>query len=281
MIKTMRKHMARLCLCALMCIVMAVSVTGPAMAFADSGGDTVSNITIRITPPSGWATQRAEVEVRITDNVGGGFQSAQVKAGGQGWKDVTGELEQTENRHYYIAEITENCTISVCVTGLDGRTYEKSEYIHCFNTASDDRSAAVSGQDNSGASSTPSELTTTSVSPVPTGQGTVVDNVTGENSREFFTIATQDENTFYLIIDRQSNSENVYFLDTVKESDLLSLAEKDKDTENNGVSAMADRINEGYIITDSIHIGKTEFVLGRLDSKIPMFVTWACKGGDN
>ena len=44
---------------------------------------------------------------------------------------------------------------------------------------------------------------------------------------------------------------------------------------------MADRINEGYIITDSIHIGQTEFVLGRLDSKIPMFVTWACKGGDN
>ena len=44
---------------------------------------------------------------------------------------------------------------------------------------------------------------------------------------------------------------------------------------------MAERINEGYIITDSIHIGQTEFVLGKLDSKIPMFVTWACKGGDN
>ena len=44
---------------------------------------------------------------------------------------------------------------------------------------------------------------------------------------------------------------------------------------------MADRINEGYIITDSIHIGQMEFVLGKLDSKIPMFVTWACKGGDN
>ena len=44
---------------------------------------------------------------------------------------------------------------------------------------------------------------------------------------------------------------------------------------------MADRINEGYIITDSIHIGQMEFVLGNLDSKIPMFVTWACKGGDN
>ena len=41
------------------------------------------------------------------------------------------------------------------------------------------------------------------------------------------------------------------------------------------------RINEGYVITDSIQIGETEFVLGKLDSKIPMYVTWACKGGDN
>lgn len=237
--KTMRKRMASLFLCALMCIVMAVSVTGPALAFADSGGDDVSNITIRITPPSGWATQRADVEVRITDNVGAGFQSAQVKVGGKGWKDVTGELEQTENRHYYIAEVTENCTVSVCVTGLDGRTYEKSEYIHCFNTASDDRSATVSGQDSPGTSSTPSEPTAPSVSKVPAGQGTVVENVTNEDGREFFTIATQDENTFYLIIDRQSSSENVYFLDTVKESDLLSLAEKDRETES-GVSAVPD-----------------------------------------
>ncbi len=44
---------------------------------------------------------------------------------------------------------------------------------------------------------------------------------------------------------------------------------------------MAQRINEGYVITDSIHIGETEFVFGKLDSKIPMYVTWACKGGDN
>ena len=41
------------------------------------------------------------------------------------------------------------------------------------------------------------------------------------------------------------------------------------------------RINEGYVITDSIQIGETEFVLGKLDSKIPMYVTWACKGGNN
>lgn len=44
---------------------------------------------------------------------------------------------------------------------------------------------------------------------------------------------------------------------------------------------MADRINEGYTITDSIQVGETEFVFGKLDGKIPMYVTWACKGGDN
>ncbi len=41
------------------------------------------------------------------------------------------------------------------------------------------------------------------------------------------------------------------------------------------------RINEGYVITDSIHVEETKFVLGKLDNKIPMYVTWACKGGDN
>ena len=45
---------------------------------------------------------------------------------------------------------------------------------------------------------------------------------------------------------------------------------------------MADRINEGYVITDSIQIGDTEYVFGELNhSKIPMYVTWACRGGDN
>ena len=44
---------------------------------------------------------------------------------------------------------------------------------------------------------------------------------------------------------------------------------------------MADRSNEGYTIIDSIQVGETEFVFGKLDGKIPMYVTWACKGGNN
>ena len=44
---------------------------------------------------------------------------------------------------------------------------------------------------------------------------------------------------------------------------------------------MADRINQGYVITDSIQIGEMEFVFGKLDSNTPMYVTWACKGGND
>lgn len=60
----------------------------------------------------------------------------------------------------------------------------------------------------------------------PAGSGTVVDNATGEDGKEFYTITTPDENVFYLVIDRQREQENVYFLNAVTEKDLLALAEK-------------------------------------------------------
>ena len=39
------------------------------------------------------------------------------------------------------------------------------------------------------------------------------------------------------------------------------------------------RINEGYIITDSIHIGEYEFVLGVSQHIANDFVTWRCNNG--
>ena len=49
--------------------------------------------------------------------------------------------------------------------------------------------------------------------------------------KEFYTIMTPDENVFYLIIDKQRDSENVYFLNAVTESDLMALAQKDTDSQ--------------------------------------------------
>ena len=59
----------------------------------------------------------------------------------------------------------------------------------------------------------------------PEGTGTVVDNATDEDGKEFFTITTQDEAVFYLVIDRQRGTENVYFLNAVTVDDLMALAE--------------------------------------------------------
>lgn len=43
------------------------------------------------------------------------------------------------------------------------------------------------------------------------------------------------------------------------------------------------RTNEGYIITDSIHIGECEFVLGvnQHPNALVKYVTWECKEKDN
>lgn len=80
---------------------------------------------------------------------------------------------------------------------------------------------------------TPAPVVTPAPTPVPTptpvltppgGTGTVVEQ-TDEEGKEFYTIMTADENVFYLVIDRQRETENVYFLNAVTEADLLPLAE--------------------------------------------------------
>lgn len=63
----------------------------------------------------------------------------------------------------------------------------------------------------------------------PDGQGTVVDNATDSDGKEFFTITTADESVFYFVVDRQKTGNNVYFLNAVTVDDLMSLAEPGKE----------------------------------------------------
>lgn len=74
----------------------------------------------------------------------------------------------------------------------------------------------------------------------PEGTGTVLDNATDEDGKEFYTIMTPSENVFYLVIDRQRETENVYFLNAVTEQDLMALAEVSGDTEENGTGTTPD-----------------------------------------
>ncbi len=70
----------------------------------------------------------------------------------------------------------------------------------------------------------------------PDGQATVTDNATEADGKEFYTFTTPEGNVFYLVIDHERESGNVYFLNAVTETDLLALAAnaegKDKGSES-------------------------------------------------
>jgi hypothetical protein len=70
----------------------------------------------------------------------------------------------------------------------------------------------------------------------PDGTGTVVDNVVTQNEIEFFTVFTEEGNTFFLVVDRQRNTDNVYLLNAVTEADLMALAERSGNPIDNNVS---------------------------------------------
>lgn len=79
---------------------------------------------------------------------------------------------------------------------------------------------------NTTASSSPSSVSGTSNPFTPAGTGTVVNTATDADGKEFYTITTPDKNVFYLVIDRERDGDNVYFLNAVTEQDLLVLAQK-------------------------------------------------------
>ena len=92
------------------------------------------------------------------------------------------------------------------------------------NTSSGSAAGGGSGNSQESASSIPEGAFT------PDGTGTVLDEATGEDGdKQFYTITTEGGNVFYLIVDGKRDSQNVYFLNAVTESDLMALAEKDSE----------------------------------------------------
>ena len=72
----------------------------------------------------------------------------------------------------------------------------------------------------------------------PDGTGNVVDNIMTVNNIEFFTVSTDNGSDFFLVVDRQRTSNNVYLLNTVTEADLMALAEARGETlSSNSASA--------------------------------------------
>lgn len=70
------------------------------------------------------------------------------------------------------------------------------------------------------------------------GQATVTDNATEADGKEFYTFTTPEGNVFYLVIDHERKSENVYFLNAVTETDLLALSAKAEGKDKGNESAV-------------------------------------------
>jgi hypothetical protein len=62
------------------------------------------------------------------------------------------------------------------------------------------------------------------------GNGTVLDDVTDTSDKEFYTIQTANNNTFFLIIDRSGTTENVYMLSMIDENDLKDFLDEEENT---------------------------------------------------
>ena len=63
------------------------------------------------------------------------------------------------------------------------------------------------------------------------GNGQLQDDFTDSESKEFLTITTKNNNTFYVIIDRSATTDNVYMLSQIDENDLKKFLDEEEMTE--------------------------------------------------
>ncbi len=67
------------------------------------------------------------------------------------------------------------------------------------------------------------------------GNGELVDDRAGDDTKEFLTIQTKNNNTFFLVLDRSGTTENVYMLSMIDENDLAEFLEEEETEEESAV----------------------------------------------
>ena len=58
------------------------------------------------------------------------------------------------------------------------------------------------------------------------GNGSIGDRIKNSNGKDFFTVRTKNNNTFYLVIDHANSTDNVYMLSLIDENDLSEFLEE-------------------------------------------------------
>lgn len=86
--------------------------------------------------------------------------------------------------------------------------------------------AAAAGESTAGEGAVLEETDQTGTAFSSPGNGQVQDDIKDDSTKEFLTITTKNNNTFYLVIDRSGSSENVYMLSQIDENDLQKFLDR-------------------------------------------------------
>lgn len=84
------------------------------------------------------------------------------------------------------------------------------------------------------------------------GNAEVLDDIDGDSSKEFLTVTTKNNNTFYIVIDRNSSTENVYMLSQIDENDLKEFLEEEATEKAETPGVVLDDIHTDEDTTETV-----------------------------
>ena len=144
---------------------------------------------------------------------------------------------------------------------------------------------ALSGMTAFAQSNAPAETPTETViednrTLTPKGNAQLIDDVSDNENLQFITVTARDGNVFYFVIDKGAQSENVYFLNTVDESDLEALVEK---SDKKPTATSKPEQTENTAETDSTETDKNRTAGAKPAEKQfrPVYHSCACGGCRN
>lgn len=99
-------------------------------------------------------------------------------------------------------------------------------------SATDDTGSAGDGSESNGDNSSDGDQSADGTSAeqgfTTPGNGNLGDQIKSSSGKDFYTIHTKNNNTFYLVIDHANSTENVYMLSLIDEDDLSEFLKKEE-----------------------------------------------------
>lgn len=84
------------------------------------------------------------------------------------------------------------------------------------------------------------------------GNGQLVDDLSEDDSKQFLTIQTKNGNTFFMVLDRSNNTENVYMLSMIDENDLAEfIGDEQKEPEQEQPSVVIPETEKPSVSTET------------------------------